>query len=63
MLTFPELSFDKKESFSLDNIRFSEQNCKDTIEYKKLIENGTELAKNINKENFGGYLSSYKLKE
>jgi SAM-dependent methyltransferase len=62
-LTFPELSFDKKESFSLDNIRFSEQNCEDTIEYKRLIAMGTVFGKKTNKENFGGYLSTYKLKE
>jgi len=60
-LSFQELDFDKKKSFSLDNIRFCKQNYKDTIEYKKLMANNMISDENINKENFGGYLSTYKL--
>lgn len=61
-LRFPELSFDKNKSFSFDNIRFSDKNYKDIPEYKKFIATGITIKKKFNREDFGGYLSSYKLK-
>ncbi|MBD3328806.1 methyltransferase domain-containing protein [Candidatus Peregrinibacteria bacterium] len=63
VLLFPELSFDIKSSFSLEKIRCGSKNIEEIDEYKGLLADGIVFAKKASKENFGGYLSSYKLNE
>ncbi len=60
LLTFSEIRFDKKLSIDLNKIRYSKQDIRVTLEYKKLIALGEYFEKELNKEHFGGFLSIYK---
>ncbi|MEK7672770.1 MAG: methyltransferase domain-containing protein [Patescibacteria group bacterium] len=60
LLTFSELQFNKKQSLDLNKIRYSKQDIKNTLEYKKLVELNESFGKELNKEQFGGFLSIYK---
>jgi SAM-dependent methyltransferase len=61
-LTFTDLKLDTQNSYSLDNIRFAKGGYKKTPEYIKLMNSDTTFTKDAKQEYFGGYLSSYALK-